>query len=233
MVACLKSESCRTMTGVVGAALALQAAKIMQENPGLSESDAFSLAIVDYGASVLTGKPANPLPPAAPTITPADARKIYGTPPLNDPEQLRAWLGQALQGYPADEAEKWAQDLIRTLPAAEQKKYSELITQQVHHICTDKNCISPNSGGPWTPEFKKMFDKAGLSLQDDLNQIWVAGHKGPHPQEYHREVFDRLEQVTEGKTGNAYTQAFQNELAKIGKEIQTPGTKLNNLVTKK
>jgi hypothetical protein len=174
-----------------------------------------------------------PLPPMGPTITPVDARKIYGTPPLNDPEQLRAWLGQALQGYPADEAEKWAKDLIRTLPVAEQQKYSDLITQQVHHICTDKNCISPNTGGPWTPEFKKMFDKAGLSMQGDLNKVWVAGHQGPHPQEYHKEVFERLEQVTEGKTGTSYTQAFQSELAKIGKEIQTPGTKLNNLVTKK
>lgn len=50
---------------------------------------------------------------------------------------------------------------------------------------------------------------------------------------YHREVFDRLVEVTQGKSGDAYTQAFQRELAKIGKEIQTPGTKLNNLVTKK
>lgn len=166
-------------------------------------------------------------------ITPAEAQRIYGAPPLQNPEELRAWLGQTLQGYPADEAQKWAQDLIRTLPAADQPHYSDLIVQQVHHICTDKNCISPNSGGPWTPEFQKMFDRADLSMQDELNKVWVAGHQGPHPQEYHKRVFDRLDSKTEGMAGAAYSDAFKDELRAIKNEIGTPGTELNRLVTKK
>jgi hypothetical protein len=72
-----------------------------------------------------------PLPPAAPTITPADARKIYGTPPLNDQRQLSAWLGNVLDGYPADEAAKWAKDFITTLPASQQQSMSDLIMQSV------------------------------------------------------------------------------------------------------
>ncbi|MDT4860165.1 hypothetical protein FQZ97_947090 [compost metagenome] len=180
--------------------------------------------IPGFGSSI-------PLPPAAPTITPADAQRVYGAPPLQDPEELRAWLGQALQGYPADEAQNWAQDLIRTLPAAEQQHYSDLIVQQVHHICTDKNCVSPNSGGPWTPEFQKMFDKAGLTMQDELNKVWVAGHQGPHPQEYHALVYQRLKNL-ESLPADAYQQAFKEELTKIGQEIQTPGTRMNKLVTK-
>lgn len=216
--ACLSSPACLNTLRLGGTALVAKVAALLTPNE-LAQ-------IPGFGSST-------PLPPMGPTITPADAKRVYGTPPLNDPEKLRTWLGQVLQGYPADEAEKWVKDLIRTLPAADQQHYSDLIVQQVHHICTDKNCISPNTGGPWTPRFEDLFDKAGVSMQGDLNKVWVAGHQGPHPQEYHREVFDRLVEVTQGKSGDAYTQAFQRELAKIGKEIQTPGTKLNNLVTKK
>ncbi|MEJ7139164.1 hypothetical protein RV045_12100, partial [Comamonadaceae bacterium SL12-8] len=75
---------------------------------------------------------ASPLPPAAPTITPADAVREYGTPPLNDPDRLRAWLGSVLDGSSADEAQKWAQGFISTLPAAQQQSLSDLIMMSVH-----------------------------------------------------------------------------------------------------
>ena len=78
-----------------------------------------------------------------------------------------------------------------------------------------------------------MFDQAGVSMQNELNKVWVAGHQGPHPEEYHREVFDRLFEATRGKSGDAYTQAFKKELTTIGIEIQTSGTDLNKLVVKK
>ena len=215
--ACLTSPACLNALRLGGVALVAKVAALVDP--------ADLVKIPGFGSSV-------PLPPMGPTITPADAQRVYGPPPLQNAEELRAWLGQALQGYPADEAQNWAQDLIRTLPVAEQQHYSDLIVQQVHHICTDKNCISPNSGGPWTPEFQKMFDKAGLSMQDEFNKVWVAGHQGPHPQEYHREIFDRLDAATLGKTGSAYTQAFQSELRALGVEISTAGSKLNQLVTK-
>jgi len=102
----------------------------------------------------------------------------------------------------------------------------------IHHICTNKNCVSAASGGPWTPRFKDIFDKAGMSLDDGFNKIAVLGHKGPHPEIYHRAVFDRLSDATKGLNGAAYRNALQNELTVIGKEIQTPGSILNNLVTK-
>ena len=215
--ACLTSPACLNALRLGGVALVAKVAALVDP--------ADLVKIPGFGSSV-------PLPPMGPAITPADAQRVYGPPPLQNAEELRAWLGQALQGYPADEAQNWAQDLIRTLPVAEQQHYSDLIVQQVHHICTDKNCISPNSGGPWTPEFQKMFDKAGLSMQDEFNKVWVAGHQGPHPQEYHREIFDRLDAATLGKTGSAYTQAFQSELRALGVEISTAGSKLNQLVTK-
>lgn len=120
------------------------------------------------------------------------------------------------------------------LEAGDAAKAIEKITDakaQLHHICTDKNCISSLSGGPWTPEFQKMFDKAGLTLQNDLNKVLVVGHQGPHPQEYHEAVYNRLNDLN-GLSGEAYKNAFKEELSIIAKEIQTPGTYLNRLVTK-
>ena len=58
-------------------------------------------------------------------------------------------------------------------------------------------------GGPWSPRFKAMFDRAGMSLDDAANKVAVPGHKGPHPQAYHEEVFERLSTATEGLTGDA------------------------------
>jgi hypothetical protein len=216
--ACLSSPTCLNAlrmggTTVVAKVAALLTPEDLMQIPGFAQS--------------------NPLPPVGPTITPADAQRVYGSPPLNNPEELKAWLGQALQGVPSDEADKWAQDLIRTLPAADQRNYSDLIVQQVHHICTDKNCVSPNSGGPWTPRFNKLFDRAGMSMQDELNKVWVTGHQGPHPAAYHKQVFDRLDQATQDKSGDEYTQAFREELGRIKTDIATPGSRLNNLVTKK
>jgi hypothetical protein len=77
-----------------------------------------------------------------------------------------------------------------------------------------------------------MFEKAGMALDDDLNKIFVAGHKGPHPQAYHDAVFDRLSDATRGLNGDAYRNALQRELQSIGREIQTPGSVLNKLITK-
>ncbi|WP_412771107.1 hemagglutinin repeat-containing protein [Ralstonia solanacearum] len=106
--------------------------------------------------------------------------------------------------------------------------------RQLHHICTDKNCVSTNNGGPWTPKFAKLFDGADMSLQDQANKVLVDGHVGPHPQEYHDTVYRRLGEAVADlppKTPQ-YQQALRDELARISNEIKTPGTLLNKLVTK-
>ncbi|MFV8643610.1 hemagglutinin repeat-containing protein, partial [Ralstonia pseudosolanacearum] len=107
--------------------------------------------------------------------------------------------------------------------------------RQLHHICTDKNCVSTNNGGPWTPRFKDLFAGADMSLQDQANKVLVDDHVGPHPEQYHNAVYKRLTdavQDTPPKTPQ-YEAALRGELAKIAKDISTPGTDLNKLVTKK
>jgi hypothetical protein len=102
----------------------------------------------------------------------------------------------------------------------------------VHHVMTNKNDTSTNRGGPWTPRFEAMAKRAGMTLEDAANKVEVPGHKGPHPEAYHNEVFRRLSTATYGLTGDPYTRAFRSELEAIRAEAATPGTMLNNLLTR-
>ena len=102
-----------------------------------------------------------------------------------------------------------------------------------HHIATDKWTEATHSGGPWTPRFQKIFDRAGMSLNDPANIVRIRGHKGPHPQEYHEEIYRRLDvATTECRTLQRCRQALEAELRTLAEEIATPDTKLNRLVTR-
>jgi hypothetical protein len=102
-----------------------------------------------------------------------------------------------------------------------------------HHIATDKWWDSPNNDGPWSPRFKQIFDKAGMSLNDPANLVRVKGHKGPHPQEYHQRIYDRLFEATKTcRTMEQCRTALTAELRRLGRQISTEGTELNKLVTR-
>ncbi|XXF75191.1 AHH domain-containing protein [Myxococcaceae bacterium GXIMD 01537] len=102
-----------------------------------------------------------------------------------------------------------------------------------HHIATDKWTDATHSGGPWTPRFEEIFDRAGMSLNDPANKVRVRGHIGPHPREYHEEVFRRLDEATTGcRTIQGCRQALEAELRALAEEISTLDTWLNRLVTR-
>ncbi len=103
----------------------------------------------------------------------------------------------------------------------------------IHHICTDKNEVSEASGGPWTPLFATFFEQAGMKLSDVANQVRIKGHKGPHPREYHDAVYGRIAQATLGCRSVAECQrALHDILAKLARELTTPGTQLRKIVTR-
>jgi len=105
---------------------------------------------------------------------------------------------------------------------------------QEHHIATDKWTEATHSGGPWTPKFQKLFDRAGMSLNDPANIVRIRGHKGPHPREYHEEVYDRLRAATlECRSIQQCREALVAELRALADEIAREGAKLNRLVTKR
>ena len=91
--------------------------------------------------------------------------------------------------------------------------------------------VAELQGGPWLQRFEEIFSKAGMALEDAANKVRVPGHKGPHPEAYHQEVFDRLSRATDKLTGDKYKNALVDELERISKEVVTPGTRLNQLVT--
>ncbi|WP_375761346.1 AHH domain-containing protein [Corallococcus exercitus] len=103
----------------------------------------------------------------------------------------------------------------------------------VHHICTDKNEVSEQSGGPWTPIFEPFFEQAGMSLNDPANLVRINGHRGPHPAEYHKEVRVRLNEAMLGCRGVAQCRAaLVDVLASIAKDLTTAGTRLRKLITR-
>lgn len=102
----------------------------------------------------------------------------------------------------------------------------------IHHIATNKNFISSVRGGPWSGRFQRLFDRAGLDMNDALNRVRIPGHAGPHPEAYHRAVLDRLTQAVQGTSGSAYRQALETELRSLARDVATPGNILNDLLRK-
>ncbi|MFL5347234.1 MAG: AHH domain-containing protein [Hyalangium sp.] len=104
---------------------------------------------------------------------------------------------------------------------------------ETHHIATVCNDKDASRGGPWTPRFRKIFAKAGMSLEDPANKMPLEGHYGPHPERYHQIVLDALEEAT-GTCRSVVEcrEALISQLRKLAKQIATPGTQLNQLVTK-
>jgi hypothetical protein len=101
-----------------------------------------------------------------------------------------------------------------------------------HHLATNKNRISDSRGGPWTPLFEIIFARAGMSLEDAANKVYLLNHAGPHSEAYHREVFERLSEAMQTCSNkDACRIALRRELEKIADEVCTPGSRLHRLAT--
>jgi hypothetical protein len=102
----------------------------------------------------------------------------------------------------------------------------------LHHIATDKNGTSDARGGPWTPRFREVFERAGMTLNDPANLVKVKGHRGPHPEQYHRQIRDALKLATDDCVGVAQCrERLTRVLGRLGVECSTPGTRLNKWIT--
>jgi len=102
-----------------------------------------------------------------------------------------------------------------------------------HHIATICNDKSTVRGGPWTPRFREIFAKAGMSMDDPANKMPLPGHYGPHPERYHQIVFEQLRGATLTCRSIVECQrALTGALQKLARQIATPGTELNQLVTR-
>ncbi|MCS4299156.1 MULTISPECIES: DUF637 domain-containing protein [Acinetobacter] len=105
----------------------------------------------------------------------------------------------------------------------------------IHHICTNKNCLSSARGGPWTPQFQKYFDGAGLDINTAVeNLVALPNHKGPHPKEYHAYVEKELRLAVSSKKANTkeYRDAVIGTLGRIKSEALVSGSQVNKWLTK-
>jgi A nuclease family of the HNH/ENDO VII superfamily with conserved AHH len=89
-----------------------------------------------------------------------------------------------------------------------------------------------SKSGPWTPRFRKIFARAGMSLEDPANKMPLRGHYGPHPQRYHEIVYEELLKATKVcRSVVVCREKLREALQGLAREISTPGTELNQLVT--
>ena len=104
---------------------------------------------------------------------------------------------------------------------------------ETHHIATICNDKSTARGGPWTPRFREIFAKAGMSMDDPANKMPLPGHYGPHPERYHQIVLEGTCRCNgdlsqrRGVPGGA-----DGRTQELARHIATPGTELNQLVTR-
>ena len=85
----------------------------------------------------------------------------------------------------------------------------------IHHIATDKH------HSIYTPQFKKIFDEAGLRMQSPYNRMRLPGHKGPHTKEYHGIVLGKLKSaVSAAKTKPEKLAALKSALMDLRFDIR-------------
>lgn len=109
----------------------------------------------------------------------------------------------------------------------------KLLRHTWHHLATARNLTGSARGGPWTPRFLQLFAKAGMDLEASENLVYLESHAGPHPEEYHEEIHERLARAVGTCRSVAQCRArLVEELRRIADEVCTPGSKLNRLATK-
>jgi hypothetical protein len=94
-----------------------------------------------------------------------------------------------------------------------------------HHICTDKCKVAD-----WTRIFDKIFQKAGMSLSDPLNKVYLVGHKGPHSDAYHAYVLRQIVSRVGDSTGVEYKLRLRGALAWLQSEAVRPNSAMRSLL---
>lgn len=102
-----------------------------------------------------------------------------------------------------------------------------------HHLATNKNTTSELQGGPWTPRFEDLFARAGMTLGDRANLVYLRAHQGPHPEAYHAEVFRKLDGALIRCRSREHCRGeLVKALRGLAEVVCTPGSYLHQLVTR-
>ncbi|MFY0580654.1 AHH domain-containing protein [Cystobacter fuscus] len=72
-----------------------------------------------------------------------------------------------------------------------------------------------------------------MSLDEPANIVHLVGHQGPHPEEYHQEIYSRLnDAVSTCQTRTECKCKLVEALDEIAGDSCKPGSRLNKLLTK-
>ncbi|NLW27979.1 MAG: hypothetical protein GXY93_11355 [Hungateiclostridium saccincola] len=77
--------------------------------------------------------------------------------------------------------------------------------------------MSKKSG--YTEAYNEIFERAGMSLQDDVNIVYLEKHKGAHTKVYKQYVLDYLTGATEGLTGEEAKTALTRTLNELKNQL--------------
>ncbi|HSP79527.1 MAG TPA: AHH domain-containing protein, partial [Myxococcaceae bacterium] len=70
------------------------------------------------------------------------------------------------------------------------------------------------------------------SMEDSANKVQIPGHKGPHPREYHEEVYRRLRDATSTCQNTLECRnALVAELRRMAQELTNQNSNLYKLLT--
>ncbi|MFM9965206.1 MAG: polymorphic toxin-type HINT domain-containing protein, partial [Planctomycetaceae bacterium] len=94
---------------------------------------------------------------------------------------------------------------------------------KIHHLVSYFGNKLRGFAANWSQKSQKILKAAGIDPKNSKwNQMHVPNHKGPHPQKYHKAVYERLKKAVEGKTpgSNGYQVAVRVALIKFARDLK-------------
>jgi hypothetical protein len=101
-----------------------------------------------------------------------------------------------------------------------------------YRIATNAHRKGVDGGKAWTPQFRALFARAGMSLDDPTNRVYLQEHVRTHPEKYHQEIYERLQATLEGCGDEAACgEVLRMALRRLAAELCTADTPLSSLVS--
>jgi len=113
--------------------------------------------------------------PEYPAITPQEALREFGVPPLENHSALVTWVDTVLDGYSAEETERWIDDFVHVYPIGQQQSAKDLLLESVNEnrIAGTRREVQVHQ------ELVAQYPNA--SVQDQHTLLDVNGNKAIDP----------------------------------------------------
>jgi hypothetical protein len=114
--------------------------------------------------------------------------------------------------------------------ALQEIRYLEsILSAHVHHVVSRYSNATRGWARNWSELARAILAEAGVGVESQSNKLRLPGHWGPHPELYHRVVFERLQRAAEGRTGAELTEKVRQELQKIMEDLLADPSRLSGV----